>query len=171
MTTPLLLSSVASGIIATAVMTAFLYLPVLWGGTYYDSLGALGAVFTGKVDGRSRFLGGLLLLVGGIVFALFYGWTFLMLRGPLEPPDYTILPGLPVRVNLFFPLLGIVMGLAHGVFVSLLTAFVIADYHPVHEQREPFPVLVSFVLGHVAYGVVVMFFHSQFLPLLGATQA
>src|SRR5690606_32572369 len=107
-------------------------------------------VFTGKVDGRSRFLGGLLLLVGGIVFALFYGWTFLMLRGPLEPPDYTILPGLPVRVNLFFPLLGIVMGLAHGVFVSLLTAFVIAA---------------------VAYAVVVMFFRSQFLPLLGATQA
>src|SRR5690606_38625826 len=105
------------------------------------------------------------------VFALIYGWTFLMLRGALEPPDYTNLPALPVREYLSIPLLGIVMGLAHSVFVLLVTDFVIADYHPVHEQREPFPVLVSFVLGHVAYGVVVMFFHSQFLPLLGASQA
>jgi hypothetical protein len=170
-TTPLLLSSIASGIIATVVMGAFLYLPVVWGGAAYDALGSLGAIFTGKLDSRSRFLGGVLMLVGGVVFALFYGWTILMLRGPLEPPDYTILPGAPVPINLFFPLLGIVMGLAHGVFVSLLTAFVVADYQPGREHQEPFPVLLSFVAGHVAYGVVVMFFHSQFLPLLGAAPA
>jgi len=167
----LILSSIAAGLIATAVMMAFLYLPLLWGGVYYDTLGSLGSIFTHKVDGRSRLLGGLLLALGGVVFALFYGWTVLMLRGPLEPPNYQVLPGLPVDINLFFPVMGAVMGLAHGIFVSLMTSFVVVDLHPVKEQREPFPLLLSFVVGHVVYGVVVMFFHSQFLPLLAGSGA
>ncbi len=171
MSTELILSSIGAGLLATAVMTVFLYLPLLWGGVYYDSLGALGGIFTGKADGRSRLIGALLLGLGGMVFALFYGWTVQTLRGPLEPPDYTVLPGLPVPVNLFFPLMGAVMGLAHGVFVSLLTTFVVVDFHPVREQREPFPLLLSFIIGHVVYGVVVMLFHSQFLPLLSSAPA
>ena len=163
----LILSSVASGLIATGVMILFLYLPISWGGLYYDTLGSLGAIFTGKADGRSRLAGAALLLLGGIFFALFYGWAVLMfLRGGFPPPEYTVLPNWPVPFNLFYPLMGLVMGLAQGIFISLITVFVVSDLHPVESYREPFPLLASYVVGHVVYGVIVMFFQSQFLALL-----
>lgn len=71
----LFLSSVVSGLIATGVMIIFLYLPVFWQGVHYDTLGALGSIFVRKVDARSRLLGAVLLLVGGVLFAFFMAGT------------------------------------------------------------------------------------------------
>lgn len=164
---PLTLSSIAAGSIATAVMVVFLYLPLLWGGTYYDTLGALGTLFTRGQQERDRVLGGLALLAGGILFAAFYGWAVLMFTvGGLTVPDYMTVEGLPLPVNLFFPLLGLVMGLCQGIFISMMTVFAVTDVHPVESYREPFSLVTSYVIGHMVYGVVVMFFQSQFLPLL-----
>ncbi|NIV35484.1 MAG: hypothetical protein GWN58_40345, partial [Anaerolineae bacterium] len=53
MVTALVLSSVLSGLIATAVMLVFLYLPLLWRGAYYDTLGSIGAIYLRRVDDRS----------------------------------------------------------------------------------------------------------------------
>ena len=163
----LLLSSIVAGVIATAVMIAFLYLPIFWRGAYYDTLGGLGAMFTRRVDDRSRLLGGAALIVGGVLFAVFYGAFVLMfMRGPFPAPDYLILPGWPVELNLFFPLLGLVGGFGQGMFVSLIVTFFITDFHPLPQFRTPFTLITSFIVGHAVYGVVVVFFQHQLLQLL-----
>ena len=87
----LFLSSVVSGLIATGVMMVFLYLPRFWQGLYYDTLGALGSILLDRVDARTRIVGAVLLLAGGVIFAFFYGWyTLMFLDGPFSAPVYTI---------------------------------------------------------------------------------
>jgi hypothetical protein len=163
----LILSSVLSGLIATAVMILFLYLPLSWGGIYYDTLGSLGAIFLKRVDGQSRLLGAAILMIGGILFAFFYGAFALMFKyGSFAAPNYTIFPGWPVELNLFYPLLGLVGGLGQGIYVTLITTFIITDFHPVASYRQAYPLILSFIIGHMVYGVVVMFFQHQLLQLL-----
>ena len=162
----LLLSSIAAGIIATAVMVVFLYLPILWNGDYYDVLGAIGSVLTKEVDARSRLIGGILYFLFGILFALVYGWIALgMLQGSMfELPRFIIFPSFPVEINLIFPLAGLVLGLGHGIFVALLTT-VMVEHHPIPSFRTRYILVISQVISHLAYGATVMFFHSQFLQL------
>jgi len=165
----LFLSSVASGLIATGVMILFLYLPTLWGGLHYDTLGALGSIVTRRVDARARVLGAALLLLGGVAFALFYGFFVLMfLNGPFPAPAYVVFPGSPVEINLFYPLFGLVAGFCHGVFITLITTFVVTDFHPVESYRQVYPLILSFMVGHTVYGMTVMFFQSQLLQLFAA---
>lgn len=160
----LFLSSVVSGLIATGVMIVFLYLPVFWKGVYYDTLGALGSILLDKVDVRSRLVGTILLLVGGVLFAFFYGWyTLMFLEGPFPAPPYIIFPGSPAEVNLFYPLFGLVAGFCHGIFITLILTFVITDHHPLESYRQVYPLILSFIIGHTVYGMTVMFFQSQFL--------
>lgn len=165
----LFFSSVASGLIATGVMIVCLYLPVFWQGVYYDTLGALGSIFLREVDARSRMLGAILLLVGGVVFAFFYGWyTLMFLEGPFPAPPYLIFPGAPLEINLFYPLFGLVAGFCHGIFITLILTFVITDHHPLANYRQAYPLILSFIIGHTVYGMTVMFFQSQFLQLFAA---
>ncbi len=160
----LVFSSVVSGLIATGVMMVFLYLPVIWGGLHYDTLGALGSTLTDRVDARTRLLGAALLLVGGVLFAFFYGWyTLMFLDGPFLAPSYTIFPYSPVAINLFFPLFGLVAGFCHGIFITLITTFVITDHHPVESYRQVYPLILSFIIGHTVYGMTVMSLQSWFL--------
>ena len=165
----LFFSSVASGLIATGVMIVFLYLPVFWQGVHYDTLGALGSILLDKVDARARVLGAVLLLIGGVVFALFYGWYTLMFLedGPFPAPAYIILNA-PLEINLFYPLFGLVAGFCHGIFITLITAFVVTDHHPLESYRQAYPLILSFIIGHTVYGMTVMFFQSQFLQLLAS---
>lgn len=163
----LILSSILSGLIATAVMILFLYLPLSWGGIYYDTLGATGAVFLKRVDGQARLLGGAILMIGGVLFAFFYGAFVLMFTyGSFAAPNYAILPNWPVQFNLFYPLLGLVGGLGQGVYVTMISTFIITDFHPVSSYRQAYPLILSFLIGHMVYGVVVMFFQHQLLQLL-----
>ena len=69
----LTLTSVLTGLLGTSLMVAVLNVPQIWGGQVYDTLGALGAVFTRRVDARSRVLGAMFLAAGGIGFAVAYG--------------------------------------------------------------------------------------------------
>ena len=163
----LFLSSVASGLIGTTVMLIFLYLPTFWNGLYYDTLGGLGGIFTQKIDRRAQLIGAILLFTGGILFAFFYGFFVLMLtQGAFSAPDYTIFRRSAAPINLFFPLAGLVGGMGHGIFVSLITSFIVTDFHPIPEYRDAFTLILSFVIGHTVYGVTVMFFQAQFLQLL-----
>jgi hypothetical protein len=167
MTLALFLSSILSGLMATTVMVMFLYLPLSWGGVYYDTLGAIGAIFLKQVDGRSRLLGAAILMLGGVLFAFFYGGFALMfMYGSFAAPTYTLFPDWPVQFNLFYPLLGFVGGLGQGIYVTLITTFIITDFHPVASYRQAFPLVLSFLIGHIVYGVVVMFFQHQLLQLL-----
>lgn len=160
----LTLTSVLTGLLGTALMVAILQMPLIWGGKPYDTLGALGAIFTKSVDARSRALGAIVLTAGGIGFAAVYGWVALMfLTGTFEGADYVILPDFPTQIDLFYPILGLVGGFGHGVFAALLSTFVVTDFHPVEELRDPFALVRSFLVGHTVFGVVVMFFQHQLL--------
>ncbi len=170
MAIPLLLSSVAAGLIATAVMVFFLYLPLLWNGNYYDVLGALGSAITRKLDGRARFLGSLIYFGGGIFFAIFYGWVVLALMGVPQPvPQIIVLSGLPTQINLFYPILGIALGLGHGILVAFILTIVVIEHHPLEQFRTRFILVISQIISHVAFGITVMFFQSQFLQLFSQT--
>src|SRR5699024_17148 len=78
-TLALVLSSLVAGLIATTVMLGFLYLPLLWRGVHYDTLASLGGIVTGRSDERSKVIGALLLYLGGLLFALFYGLALVVL--------------------------------------------------------------------------------------------
>lgn len=165
----LILSSIVSGLVATALMIVALYLPLLWRGVYYDTLGGIGAIYLRRVDERGRLLGAMTLVVGGVLFAMVYGAFVLMFtRGPFPAPDYTVLSTWPTPLNLFYPLLGLVGGLGQGIFVTLIATFIVTDFHPLPAYRDPFPLVLSFLVGHLVYGVTVMTFQSQLLALLGA---
>jgi hypothetical protein len=164
---PLTLSSVLTGLLGTAVMLAFLQAPQLWGRPVYDAVGTLGALFTRRMDAQSRALGTLVIALGGIAFAAWYGWIALMfMSGIFVAPDYRILPNFPTEIHLFYPILGLVGGFAQGIFAALILAFVVVDFHPVKEQRDPFALIQSFLVGNTVFGVVVLFFHHQLLQLL-----
>lgn len=172
MAIPLLLSSVAAGLIATGVMVFFLYLPLVWRGNYYDVLGALGSALTRKLDAQARFLGGLIYFGGGIFIAIFYGWVVLALMGTRGViPQFVIFPGLPAQINLFYPLLGVAIGLGHGIIVAFFVVIIVIEHHPLEQFRTRFILVVSQIISHVAYGATVMLFHSQFLQLLTQNRA
>lgn len=158
----LFISSILAGVIATMVMMAFLYLPRLWGGVYYDTFGAIGGVFLRPIDARSRLLGALILLAGGVLFAFFYGWLALMfLNGTFAAPRYLV-----GNFDFFFVLLGLVSGFGQGMYVTLITSFIVTDYHPLPAYRDAYPLILSFFVGHTVYGVVVMSLQSIFLRAL-----
>ena len=164
----LVLTSFAAGILATAVMLVFLYLPSFWGGMYYDTLGSIAAMFQrGEVDVRGRLAAALSLMVGGVFFAFAYGaYALMFMIGPFDPPPYQIFAGLPTEINVFFLLLGFVAGFGQGIYVSMIGAFVISDFHSREDYRDLYPLTVSFLIGHTVYGIVVTFFQHQFLQLL-----
>lgn len=164
-----LLSSFAAGLIATAVMVFTLYLPRAWGGETYDVFGALGSALSGKVDSRSAYLGAVLYFAGGIVFATFYGWIAAQLVGAtngIAAPQLPLDLGLPTDVNVFFPFLGGILGVAHGGIVALFATILIIEHHPIEAFRTRYTLIISQIFSHLVYGAVVMFFHHQFLQLL-----
>lgn len=169
MFTALVQSSVLTGLMATAVMVGFLYLPVLWNGLHYDTLGAIGSIWTRKADERAHLLGALVLFAGGVLFAAFYGAFVMMFMqgvGSFLAPRYVVAQTAATDVDLFFPLLGLVGGFGQGVFMALITSFMVTDFHPLERFRDPLPLILSFLIGHTVFGVVVMFFQHQVLQLL-----
>jgi hypothetical protein len=166
--TALLLSTFAAGSIATAVMLFALYLPRAWGGETFDVAGAIGSAVTGEVNDRAVFIGAALYFLGGIVFALFYGWIAMLLitSTGIAAPQLPLDLGTPTDVNLFFPLLGAILGLAHGGIVALFGTIIVIEHHPIERFRTRYTLILSQIFSHVVYGAVVMFFHHQFLQLL-----
>ncbi len=164
---PLMLSSVLTGLLGTAVMLAALNLPLLWGKPTYDTLGTLGSLFTRRLDPQARAIGAVLLAFGGIVFALFYGWIALLFyTGTFAAPQYLVFRDFPTTVDLFYPLVGLVGGFGQGMFAALILAFVVVDFHPIEAQRSPFDLVQSFLVGNTVFGMVVMYFQHQLLQLL-----
>ena len=160
----LILTAFLTGLLGTAVMIAVLNIPQIWGGQVYDTLGALGAIFTRTLDDRSRVIGALFLMLGGIGFAVAYGWIALMfVTGTFDGANYVVLRNFPTTIDLFYPLLGLVGGFGHGMFAAIITTFIVTDFHPIEEMRDPFGLVRSFLIGHTVFGLVVMFFSQQLL--------
>ncbi|MEX2543307.1 MAG: hypothetical protein WD314_15995 [Trueperaceae bacterium] len=166
---PLLLSTFAAGMIATAIMVFFLYLPRLWDAPTYDVMGALGSAITGNEGQRARFMGTTTYFLVGILFALLYGWIVMaMLDSPrsISLPRWSVLAEAPLEIDLLFPLFGALVGLVHGIVVALLVTIVVIEHHPIPKYRSRVQLIPSQVLAHVIFGATVMFFHHQFLQLL-----
>jgi hypothetical protein len=161
----LLFTSFASGIIATFVMLVFQYLPTVWGGDYFDALGAVGSLITKRVDPPTRFLGGAIYFAIGIIFALLYGEiAYIVLRSGALTGGAQI-GNLPLVMHWAFPMLGFAIGLGHGIFVALLATVLIIEHHPLRQFHSRFILVISTLIGHAAFGITVMFFQSKLLQL------
>lgn len=116
---------------------------------------------------RTRFIGSVVYYVGGFFIAAFYGWVVLsLMRFGDPPPQLDILPGLPVEIDLFHPLLGIALGLGHGILAAFFAVIFFIEHHPLEQYRSRFILVISQLISHIAFGVVVTFFQRQLLQLL-----
>lgn len=165
---PLFLSTVFSSLIAMAVMLFVLYAPRLVGRKSYDVLRALGSGLTGRVDGGSTALGGVVFTVGGIVFGFLYGLLVRAMMGTIEPIE-NYATGLEFlgQVNFAYLFVGHWIGAGHGVALSLLLTVLVIEHHPVERFRGRMGLVPLVMISHIIYGGVVMFFHHQFLQVLG----
>ena len=122
-------------------------------------MGALGSAITRHLDGRARFLGSLIYFGGGVFFAIFYGWVVLaLMRVPQPVPQIIVLSGLPTQINLFYPILGVALGLGHGILVAFIMTIIVIEHHPLEQFRTRFILVISQLISHIAFGITVMFF-------------
>lgn len=168
----LLISSLATSVIGSAVMLVMLYLPRAWSAEVYSVLGALGSAVTGTLDNRSRQLGFLLFYLGGLVFAIIYGLIALFLltvggeEGIMQADRRW---GLPIPIDVVFPMLGVAIGLAHGGIVALLFTIVAVEHHPLEHYQNNFSLVLPILLGHPVFGAVVMISHYHLMrAMLGS---
>ena len=152
-----LLLTIVAGILATAVMSSFLFL-IHWGGfANADMIRALGSLLTRSED--NALIPGLVIhFTSGVVFAFVY-LVFWSLWGFEALGTYL--------------LLGAITGAAHGLVVSFLLVSLIAGHHPLPRFQEAgISVAFAHLLGHVVYGVVVGLIAGfyglryDFIPLL-----
>jgi uncharacterized membrane protein YagU involved in acid resistance len=105
-----------------------------------DMIVALGSMVT-RARSNARRVGMAMHVLSAIVFALLYTvamWKFGLARFPIS----------------FF--VGIAFGIVHGMIVSLLLVWIIAEQHPLEEFREAdLAVGLVHFAGHIAYGAVV----------------
>lgn len=158
----LLISSVVTSIVGSALMLGLLYLPRLWGAQIYSVLGALGSAATGRADDASRRLGFLLFYGGGLFFTLIYGLIASTLltagadQGIMQPDRQW---EFPLPVDAVFPLIGAAIGMAHGGVVALLFTIVAVEHHPLERYRHDFSLVPPILYGHPVFGAVVMLLH------------
>jgi hypothetical protein len=101
---------------------------------------ALGSLLTKSRDNAYR-VGLVVHATAAVGFALVYALLMVTL-------GYTHLP-----LSL---MLGLGVGVLHGLLVSLMLVWVVADNHPLEEFKEAdFVVGLSHLAGHAAYGAVV----------------
>lgn len=137
-----LLTALAAGVIGGLAMEGAMWLISRAGLAKGDMILALGSMVT-KTRARAYRVGLGIHVVAAIGFALAY--TFLMVA-----LGYTALPA--------SLMIGLGVSLLHGIVVSLMLVWVVADHHPLEEfQEADLLVGLTHVVGHVAYGIAVGF--------------
>ena len=131
------------GLLATTVMTAFLYF-IHWAGfANGDMVRAIGSAITKRYDG-SFWTGMAVHYVSGIVFAGIYVYIL------------SLVPPLPDDQAIKMAGLGALLGFVHGLVVSLGLVVVVAEHHPMEQfRRAGFGVALVHLAAHVVYGGVV----------------
>ena len=129
-----------SGIVATLIMTAVMYLLTWQDFRRGDMVRAIGSLITR--DYQRAFVYGLIVhgLVG-ITFAFLYYWalSFLGFDHVLNNMTY-----------------GALMGACHGFVVAFPLHVGLAEYHPVREfQKFTIPIALVHITGHIIYGLFV----------------
>lgn len=135
-----LLTALVAGVLAGFAMEGVMWLIARAGLAKGDMILALGSLLTKSRDNAYR-VGLVIHATAAVGFALVY--TLLMVT-----LGYTQLP-----MSL---MLGLGVGVLHGMVVSLMLVWVVADQHPLEEFKEAdLLVGLTHLAGHVAYGAVV----------------
>jgi len=133
-------TAIAAGILGGLAMEWVMWLISRAGLARGDMILALGSLLT-KTRANAYRVG----LVVHVTAAVGFGLVYALLMVTL---GYTHLP-----LSL---MLGLGVGTLHGVLVSLMLVWVVADQHPLEEFKEAdLLVGLSHFVGHVAYGAVV----------------
>ncbi|HSY53991.1 MAG TPA: hypothetical protein VK785_06060 [Opitutaceae bacterium] len=105
-----------------------------------DMLVAVGSLLTRSRE-SARLVGGFMHVLSGVGFAMLYAVAMMALN----------VQKFPVSVYA-----GVGFGFFHGMVISLMLCWIVADQHPLQEFKEAgLAVGVSHLAGHVAYGLVV----------------
>ena len=129
-----------AGVFATLSFSGFLLLVNRFGLMKEDMVIALGSLITHTRKNAFR-VGVIFHSFSGIFFSVIYTACFVLI-------------GITDWSGLF--LLGLLMGLLHGVIASVALVASIADYHPLEEyQQVNFGIAIMHVIAHVIYGGVM----------------
>lgn len=135
-----LLTALMAGLLGGAAMEGVLWLIGRVGWAKADMLVALGSLLTKSRD-NAWSVGVVLHAVSATGFAMVY--TLLMLQLGFSH--------LPMSL-----MLGLGLGIVHGLVVSLTLVWLVAQRHPLEEFNEAtFAIGLSHFVGHVVYGGVV----------------
>jgi hypothetical protein len=135
-----LVTSVVAGALGAIALEVAMWLICRTGWAKGNMIVAVGAILT-----RSRetaFQAGVLLhSISAVVFAMIYAFAMMQM-------------GLTQLPTAFF--IGIGFGMFHGLVVSLMLVWIVAERHPLEEFQEAgLAVGLSHFVGHVAYGAIV----------------
>jgi len=134
------LTSLAAGVLGGAGMLLVMSLMTRAGLAKGSMIVALGGMVTRSRDTAFR-VGLMMHTLSAIGFAMVYAMLMLWL-------DATEMPNALM--------LGIGLGFFHGLIVSLMLVWVVAEGHPFEEYTDAgLAVGLSHLVGHVAYGAVV----------------
>ena len=136
-----------SGVLSTLMMTIFLwfikYLKII----DVDMVRAIGSFIT-RSEKTALLPGFIVHLCAGIFFAFCYIFLF------------EFLP-IPEKNNYIMIAIGILLGVVHGVVVSLLLIIMIAENHPIEKYKKAgFGVAAYHFVAHIIYGASLGIFYS-----------
>jgi uncharacterized membrane protein YagU involved in acid resistance len=135
-----LLTSAAAGLFGGAAMELVMWLISRAGWSKGNMIVALGSLLTKSRDHAFR-VGAILHIISAIGFAAVYVMLMLLL-GVTHLPNSLML--------------GLGVGVFHGMLVSLMLVWVVSESHPLEEFNEAgLAVGLSHFAGHVAFGGVV----------------
>ena len=137
-----LLTSFAAGLLGGAAMELVMWLISRGGWAKGDMIVALGSLVTKSRENAFR-VGAILHTISAVGFAAVYVMLMIALG----------LTHLPQSL-----MLGLGVGVLHGMLVSLMLVWIVSEQHPLQEFNEAgFAVGLTHFAGHVAFGGVVGF--------------
>jgi hypothetical protein len=138
--TDFIFTSLVAGILGASAMEAVMWLITREGWAKANMIVAVGSLITRSRENALR-TGIALHAVSSFGFAMLYAFAMMKL-------------GLSHLPTSFF--VGIGFGFIHGLIVSLMLVWVVAEKHPLEEFQEAgLAIGVSHLAGHVAYGAFV----------------
>ena len=144
-----ILTCLVAGVLGAAAMVATMALISRFGWARGSMIVALGGLVTKERFGAAR-VGAVVHTISALVFSAIY--VGLMLRVGASGLVATLM-------------LGIGIGFLHGMVVSLLLVWIIAEHHPLAEfQDADLAIGLSHLAGHVAFGAMVGIVAGLALP-------
>jgi len=144
-----ILTSLAAGVLGAIAMESTMAAIIRFGWARGSMIVALGSLVTKERSGAAR-VGALLHTIAALVFAALYVLV-MVLAG---------VSGLRAALAA-----GAGLGFAHGMVVSLLLVWIIAERHPLAEFRDAdLAIGLCHLAGHVAFGAVVGIVAGMALP-------